>query len=245
MAGRVEGRRCLVTGAAQGLGRTFCVALAREGALVAGLDVADLAATRAEVGERFVPVTADVTDPPSVQAAIAGLDERLGGIDVLVNNAGVYPVVPFEETSFAQWRQVMSVNLDGAFLVTRAALPALRRSAAGRIVNVASAVVWLGPPGMVAYTASKAGLIGLTRSLAAELGADGVTVNAITPGLIATDTAVRTGVTDDLARVVANQAVPRPQEPDDLISALLFLVDPASSFVTGAALNVDGGFAKH
>lgn len=245
MAGRVEGRRCLVTGAAQGLGRTFCVALAREGALVAGLDVADLAATRAEVGERFVPVTADVTDPPSVQAAIAGLDERLGGIDVLVNNAGVYPVVPFEETSFAQWRLVMSVNLDGAFLVTRAALPALRRSAAGRIVNVASAVVWLGPPGMVAYTASKAGLIGLTRSLAAELGADGVTVNAITPGLIATDTAVRTGVTDDLARVVANQAVPRPQEPDDLISALLFLVDPASSFVTGAALNVDGGFAKH
>ena len=85
----------------------------------------------------------------------------------------------------------------------------------------------------------------LTRSPAAELGADGVTVNAITPGLIATDTAVRTGVTDDLARVVANQAVPRPQEPDDLISALLFLVDPASSFVTGAALNVDGGFAKH
>ena len=245
MAGRVEGRRCLVTGAAQGLGRTFCVALAREGALVAGLDVADLADTRAEVGERFVPVTADVTDPPSVQAAIAGLAERLGGIDVLVNNAGVYPVVPFEETSFAQWRLVMSVNLDGAFLVTRAALPALRRSAAGRIVNVASAVVWLGPPGMVAYTASKAGLIGLTRSLAAELGADGVTVNAITPGLIATDTAVRTGVTDDLARVVANQAVPRPQEPDDLISALLFLVDPASSFVTGAALNVDGGFAKH
>ena len=157
MAGRVEGRRCLVTGAAQGLGRTFCVALAREGALVAGLDVADLADTRAEVGERFVPVTADVTDPPSVQAAIAGLAERLGGIDVLVNNAGVYPVVPFEETSFAQWRQVMSVNLDGAFLVTRAALPALRRSAAGRIVNVASAVVWLGPPGMVAYTARRPG----------------------------------------------------------------------------------------
>jgi 3-oxoacyl-[acyl-carrier protein] reductase len=255
VAGRVSGRRCLVTGAANGLGRAFCVALAREGGLVAGLDVADLTDTAAEVSaavssgsgvaENFVPVGADVTSLESVNQALQLVDARLGGLDILVNNAGVYPVVPFEETSYQQWRQVMAVNLDGTFLVTRAALPALRRSSAGRIVNVASAVVWLGPPGMVAYTASKAGLIGFTRSLASELGPSGITVNAITPGMIPTDTAVRTGVTADLERVVAAQAVPRAEQPEDLISTLLFLVDEASGFVTGSAVNVDGGFAKH
>jgi 3-oxoacyl-[acyl-carrier protein] reductase len=248
MGGRVEGRRCLVTGAAHGLGRRFCVALAREGGLVAGLDLESPAETAAEVealGGRFVPVIADVTSPESVQAALADLPARLGGLDILVNNAGIYPVVLFADTSYQRWRQVMAVNLDGPFLVTRAVLPALLASTAGRIVNVASAVVWLGPPGMVAYTASKSGLIGFTRSLAAELGPSGVTVNAITPGMIATETAVRTGVTADLDRVVSNQAIPRPQQPDDLISSLLFLVDEASGFVTGSAVNADGGFAKH
>ena len=246
--GRIEGRRCLVTGAAHGLGRAFCVALAREGGLVAGLDLDDPAETGAAVeavGGRFVPVVADVSSPESVDEALAGLPDRLGGLDILVNNAGIYPVVPFAETSYERWRQVLAVNLDGPFLVTRAVLPALLRSGAGRIVNVASAVVWLGPPGMVAYTASKSGLIGFTRSLAAELGPSGVTVNAITPGMIATDTAVRTGVTAGLDAVVASQAIPRPQQPEDLISALLFLVDETSGFITGAAVNVDGGFAKH
>jgi 3-oxoacyl-[acyl-carrier protein] reductase len=215
--------------------------------VVAGLDIDDLTETAAAVtavGARFVPVSVDVTAPESV-AGLSGLADQLGGLDILVNNAGIYPVVPFEETSYERWRQVMAVNLDGPFLVTRAVLPALLQSSAGRIVNVASAVVWLGPAGMVAYTASKSGLIGFTRSLASELGPRGVTVNAITPGMIATETAVRTGVTDGLDRVVAAQAVPRPQQPDDLISALLFLVEEGSGFVTGAALNVDGGFAKH
>ena len=247
MTGRIQGRRCLVTGAAHGLGQAFCVALGREGGVVAGLDIDDLTETAAAVkavGGSFVPVSVDVTAPESV-AGLSGLADQLGGLDILVNNAGIYPVVPFEETSYERWRQVMAVNLDGPFLVTRAVLPALLQSDAGRIVNVASAVVWLGPAGMVAYTASKSGLIGFTRSLASELGPRGVTVNAITPGMIATETAVRTGVTAGLDRVVASQAVPRPQQPDDLISALLFLVEPGSGFVTGAAINVDGGFAKH
>ena len=244
----MDGRRCLVTGAAAGLGQVFCTALAAEGAIVAGLDVAPLdgtAAAVAEAGGSFDAVTADVTSPDQVRTAVAEAIARLDGLDVLVNNAGIYPAVPFAETTHALWRRIMAVNLDGAFLVTQAALPALKRSEAGRVVNIASAVVWLGPPGMVAYTASKAGLVGFTRALAGELGPDGVTVNAITPGMIPTDTAVRTGVTADLDRVVASQAVPRAQRPDDLVTTLLYLADARSGFVTGAAINVDGGFAKH
>src|SRR4051794_15938044 len=160
MTGRVEGRRCLVTGAARGLGRTFCAALAAEGGSIAGLDVDDLEETAAHVqaaGGTFAAIQADITDTDDVTRAMAETVERLGGLDILVNNAGIYPLVPFEETTYEQWRRVMSVNLDGLFLVTSAALPHLRASRAARIVNIASAVVWLGPPGMVAYTASKAG----------------------------------------------------------------------------------------
>ncbi|MEQ6903340.1 SDR family NAD(P)-dependent oxidoreductase [Nocardioides sp. YIM 152588] len=248
MTGRLEGRRCLVTGAAGGLGRTFCSALAAEGARVAGLDLADLGGTGdavAAAGGRLTAVRADVTDPEQVQDAVDSAAAGLGGLDTVVNNAGVYPLVPFEATDFAQWRRIMAVNLDGLFLVTRAALPHLRRAPFGRIVNVASAVVWLGPPGMVAYTASKSGMVGFTRALASELGPEGITVNAMTPGMIATETAVATGVTRDLDRVVGGQAVPRAERPEDLVSTLLFLVDEGSSFVTGSAVNVDGGFAKH
>jgi NAD(P)-dependent dehydrogenase (short-subunit alcohol dehydrogenase family) len=248
VTGRTEGRRCLVTGAARGLGRTFCTALTAEGGSVAGLDIDNLDATREDVqraGGTFTAVRADVTRPDQVVRGVAQAVEALGGLDILVNNAGVYPVLPFEQTTFAEWRHIMSVNLDGTFLVTSAALPHLLASRAGRIVNVASAVVWLGPPGMVAYTASKSGIIGFTRALASELGPTGITVNAMTPGMIPTQTAVETGVTKGLDAVVAGQAVPRAQEPEDLVSTLLFLVDEASAFVTGSAINVDGGFAKH
>jgi NAD(P)-dependent dehydrogenase (short-subunit alcohol dehydrogenase family) len=248
VTGRVEGRRCLVTGAAQGLGRTFCAALAAEGAAIAGLDIADLDGTATEVqaaGGTFAAIQADITRPDEVAPAISEAVERLGGLDILVNNAGIYPLVPFEQTTYDLWRRVMSVNLDGLFLVTSAALPHLRKSRAARIVNIASAAVWLGPPGMVAYTASKAGVIGFTRALASELGPTGITVNAMTPGMIPTKTAIDTGVTVDLERVVSGQAIARAEQPEDLISTLLFLVDEGSSFVTGSAINVDGGFAKH
>jgi len=237
-------RTALITGAAGGLGRVFAAALAGRGITVAGIDIADAgpaADAVAAAGGRFTGITADITDPEVAAVAVAEAAERLGGIDILVNNAGIYPLLPFAQTTPARWRQVMSLNLDGLFYVTSAALPWLLESPAGRIVNIASAVVWLGPPGMVAYTASKGGMIGFTRAL----GPAGVTVNAITPSMIATETAVATGVTSDLDRVVAGQAVPRPQQPEDLVSTLLYLCDERSSFVTGAAINVDGGHAKH
>jgi 3-oxoacyl-[acyl-carrier protein] reductase len=241
-------RVAVVTGAANGLGAAFCAGLAQAGIAVAGLDIADQSATAQLVdsaGGRFLAVHADVTDPARMMAAATEVADTLGGIDICVSNAGVYPVVPFEETTVDEWRRVMAINVDGTFYLTHAVLPYLKQSAAGRIVLIASAVVWLGVPGMVAYTASKSALIGFTRALASELGPTGITVNAITPSMIATETAVRTNVTRDLDRVVAGQAIGRAQRPEDLLSTLLYLCDPASSFVTGSAINVDGGHAKH
>jgi 3-oxoacyl-[acyl-carrier protein] reductase len=238
-------RVAVVSGAANGLGRVFSVALAAEGIAVVGVDVADLSVTEKKIipnGGRFLPIT---TDPEQMQQAARHAAAELGGIDICVCNAGVYPVIPFEDTTVEDWRRIMSVNLDGTFYLTRAVLPYLKRSAAGRIVLIASAVVWLGPPGMVAYTASKAALIGYARALASELGPFGITVNAITPSMIPTETAISTGVTRSLDRVVAGQAIGRAQQPEDLVSTLLYLCDPASAFVTGSAINVDGGFAKH
>jgi NAD(P)-dependent dehydrogenase (short-subunit alcohol dehydrogenase family) len=247
MAGRVANRVAVVTGAAGGLGRAFCIALAREGATVVGVDIAALEPVADAVeaaGGRFVALSSDIT----VEAECSYLSNavvELGGADILVNNAGIFPVIAFAETTLHDWRRIHALNVEGTFLVTRALLPAMIAKGWGRIVNIASAVVWLGPPGMVAYTASKAALIGMTRALASELGPTGVTVNAITPGLTRTQTALTTAVNEQFPHVVANQAVDRAEEADDLVSTLLYICDPGSAFLTGQAINVDGGFAKH
>jgi 3-oxoacyl-[acyl-carrier protein] reductase len=245
-------RIALVTGAARGLGQEFVCGLTAAGYRVAGLDIADLADTQrrlggnGEAGGRFLPVPADVTDPGSVGAAVRTIVDQLGGLHIVVNNAGMYPPIRFEDTTLAQWRRIMRLNLDGPFLVTRAALPHLRAAGWGRIVNITSAVVFLGPPELVAYTTSKAGLVGFTRALATELGPDGITVNAIAPGLTRTQTAAATtGADGGFERVRALQCVPRTEEPADLVSTLLYICAEGSGFLTGQTINVDGGSAKH
>ena len=249
MTGRVSGRTAVVTGAAGGLGAEFCVALAGEGAAyVVGVDVAGQDETRERVeqaGGRFIDLTADITSEEECTAVATGVRELTGGATILVNNAGVFPVIPFLETTLEEWRRIHSLNVEGTFLMTRALLPQLLEAGWGRVVNVASAVVFLGPPGMVAYTASKSALIGMTRALATEIGDSGVTVNAITPGLTRTQTALSTAVNEQFPHVVSSQAVPRAEEPADLTSVLLFLCDEGSAFVTGQTVNVDGGYAKH
>jgi NAD(P)-dependent dehydrogenase (short-subunit alcohol dehydrogenase family) len=248
VTGRAAGRVAVVTGAAAGLGRVFCCALAAEGAVVAGLDIADMTAVAEEVtaaGGTFVPVVCDITDADAVATAAGQVRTALGTASILVNNAGIYPLLPFAETDFATWRRVHGLNVDGTFLVTKAFLPGMLELGWGRVVNIVSAVVFLGPPGMVAYTASKSALVGMTRSLASEIGASGVTVNAIAPGLTRTATAMNSAVAADLPRVVDSQAIPRAEEPEDLVSTLLYVCDEGSAFLTGQTINVDGGFAKH
>lgn len=248
MACRVQGRVAVVTGAAGGLGRAFCAGLAAEGATVVGVDIADQSGTAAavhEAGGTYVPITADLTDEAKVAALPAEIERHAGRASIVVNNAGVFPVIPFADTTLADWRRIHTLNVEGTFLVTRALLPQLLAQGWGRVVMIASAVVWLGPPGMVAYTASKAALIGMTRALASELGGSGVTVNAITPGLTRTETALHSAVNEQFEHVVANQAVPRAEEAADLVSTLLYVCDEGSAFLTGQAINVDGGYAKH
>lgn len=230
----------MVTGAAGGLGQAFAAALTGEGATVLGVDIADQGPAR----DGFVPVTADVTSEADC-ARIAATAAEHGGAHIVVNNAGIFPVIAFAETTLADWRRIHAVNVEGAFLTTRALLPQLRAAGWGRIVTISSGVVWLGPPGMVAYTASKAALIGMTRALASELGDTGVTVNAITPGLVRTRTALTTAVNEQFGHVVGNQAIPRAEEPADLASTLLYLCDEGTGFLTGQSINVDGGYAKH
>lgn len=237
---RFDGLTAVVTGSAQGLGQVFATALASSGARVAGFDLADQGSTTALIGPSFVPFAVDVTDSDQVHRAVAAVGEA----QILVNNAGIYPPIPFEETSVADLRRILRVNVEGPFLVTQALLPCLRRAGWGRIVNIASAAVFAGPPDIVAYTASKAALIGLTRSLATLLGPENITVNAIAPGLTRTETATRsTGADGGFERVVATQRVPRVAEPADLVSTLLYVCDPGSAFLTGQTINVDGGAA--
>lgn len=237
-------RVAVVTGAAQGLGQEFAAALAGAGARVAGFDVADQSETASRIGDSFVPYSVDVTDAQARQGAVDHVAETLGGLHILVNNAGIYPPIPFEETTSEDLRRILSLNVEAPFHLTQAALPAMRAGGWGRIVNLASGAVFVGPPDIVAYTASKSAVVGLTRSLATLLGGDNITVNTIAPGLVRTTTAERsTGADGGFERIRGLQRVPRTPEPEDLVSSLLYVCDPGSGFLTGQTLNVDGGAA--
>lgn len=212
---------------------------------IAVADVAGADATRAIVeaeGRKFFSAVVDVTPPDSdstLQFA-AAVEGALPPVTALVNNAGIYPWKSFEDTDFATWKKVLSVNVDGPFLMTKAFLPGMKARKFGRIVNVASTTFWLNAPQMTAYIASKGGVIGFTRALASEIGADGVTANVIAPGL--TNTATMRGVNEDIYEYLPKQqAIPRVIEPEDLVGVVSFLCSKDSGFVTGQTIATDGG----
>ena len=177
-------------------------------------------------------------------AARATVVDAFGRVDVLVNNAAIFSTLvmrPFEEIESTEWDRVMAVNVRGAFLCVRAFGPDLRSAEHGRVVNLSSGAVLLGRPGYLHYVASKSALIGMTRSLARELGADGVTVNAIAPGSTETEVPRATVTAADVAAIVGGQAIKRRQKASDLVGVVAFLADETSDFVTGQTLVVDGG----
>jgi NAD(P)-dependent dehydrogenase (short-subunit alcohol dehydrogenase family) len=236
---RLRGRRVVITGAASGIGRSTARLFAQEGAAVGLLDRNATALDEAVENTGGHGIQVDITDEASVAAAIDSAAAALGGIDGVVNAAGIMFRGTMSEVPADAWRHVLEVNLTGTYIVTRACLPWLLRESSATIVNIASAQGLLpNAPGYTAYAASKGGVINLSKALAAEL-APKIRVNAICPGM--TDTAMADGHRNN----VTSYALKRLADPLEIARAILFLTSTESSFVTGTALAADGGRAFH
>jgi len=237
----------IVTGGARGIGREIALLLARQGADVAIFDVNEptLSATTQELealGRRALGLLVDVTDASAVDEAVAKVLDKLGRIDILVNNAGVTQDGLIVRMDEAQWDRVLDINLKGTYLCIRAVAKVMLRSRRGRIVSIASIVGLIGNAGQANYAASKAGIIGLTKSVAKELASRGVTCNAVAPGFIKTEMTER--LPEEVKRRLAEQ-IPMATlgEPLDVAQAVGFLVSDAARYITGQVLVVDGGLA--
>jgi NAD(P)-dependent dehydrogenase (short-subunit alcohol dehydrogenase family) len=230
------------------MGLEISKTLAEDGADVAILDLADATdavKTVEALGRRGVGIECDVTDVDSVAAASKAVADQLGTASILVNNVGIYPYTSFAEMDLALWRKVMAINLDSAFIVSKAFVPGMCEQKWGRVINIASNTVHGGDyPNYVHYITSKAGLIGFTRSLASELGPDEVTVNGIAPGLTQTKNMSESRPADVFDEVAQTQSIKRPQQPDDVAGAVSFLASESAGFITGQTIPVDGGFAR-
>lgn len=240
------GRVVIVTGGGQGIGRVLVEALAAMRAIPIAADINALAAedaAKAAPGEAMA-VQVDVADESSVNAMVDAVVTRYGRIDGLVNNAALFSTLkmqPFEEIALPDWERVMQVNITGPFICARAVAPHMRANRFGRIINVSSGAVTLGRPNYLHYTTSKAALIGMTRSMARELGPHGITVNSVLPGSVETGIPRETVNPASSSAIVGLQCIPRRQVPEDLTGTMAFLLSEASGFVTGQSLTVDGG----
>ncbi|MDE0171460.1 MAG: SDR family oxidoreductase [bacterium] len=249
--GMLDGQVVIVTGGAGGIGSAYCRGLAAEGAYLVVADLVDgseMAAEAEELGAKAISVRVDVSDVASTEAMAAATVDAFGRIDALVNNAAFYLALtqgPMEEISPDEWDLCFEVNVKGSWLCARAVVPTMRAQKSGKIVNIASMTVNDGTPGFLHYVASKAAIWGLTRSLARELGDDGISVNTLTPDYIPHDAeyAAKQPHVDGL--ITARRAFKRTQVPDDMVGTLLYLVSPWSDFVTGQNIWVNGGSGFH
>ncbi len=250
---RFAGQTVVITGAAGGLGSAMASAFAAEGAVVAIVDLPDSpgAKVASDINAAGGPGEAlfapcDLADLAAARELIDDIAARRDGVDVLVNNAAIYPRKEVSDYSTADWLAVQRVNVDAAFVCAQAALPGMRQNGTGRIINVSSITFFGGTPFLTPYVASKGALVGLTRALARECGADGITVNTVAPGAFPT---AAEAIHPDLPAynqfILDQQAVKRRGEPADIAHAVLFLAAPQASFITGQLLCVDGGWVMH
>ena len=249
-------RRALITGGASGFGLSTAKALLTQGAQVAIADIDEEklhAAAKELNNDQILPLRLDVTSPASVQQTVTACDERFGGLDALINSAGVIHFGPLEETTEADWDRVIDIDLKGVFLCCQAAAPLLRQSGQhGRIVNIGSDVSKIGCALIASYCAAKFGVVGLTKALAGELAPDGVTVNCVCPVGVSTTGMGQdvlaykhqaTGANNEAILAATAVDIPLGRNPtqEDIVNAILFFLAEESSFLTGVALDVDGG----
>jgi pyridoxal 4-dehydrogenase len=243
----LSGKTALVSGAAQGIGRAIAERLTQGGARVViadrDEDAARAAAQQIKGGAIALPV--DISAPASVATLFEAAEQLAPRLDILVNNAAIVPFVPWDKVDLAHWNAIISVNLTGTFLMCRAGSDLMRKQGtAGRIINVSSNSFLAGTPNMAAYVASKGGVLGLTRALATELGAYRITVNAIMPGLVASEGVMASPHKENFGFVEMLQAVKGHGQPRDIAPAVAFLASDEAHWITGQALNIDGGMLR-
>lgn len=253
---RLKNKVAIVTGGARGLGRVFAMRLAEEGAKVMVMNIVanqrdedDLKETVRLIkglGSEVISFVADVTSEEETKAMAKAAFDKFGRIDILVNDAAIYGGLkrkPFYEVDLKEWDLVMTVNVKGAFLASRAVFPYMKEQGYGKIVSISSETFFTGSTGIPHYVASKGGLIALTRALAGELGPHNICINSVAPGF--TDTEASRGLADVTKYDTSRTPLGRLQEPGDLAGAVLFLASPESDFITGQTLLVDGGRCMH
>lgn len=248
----VKDRVVVITGSGQGIGREFARQFAAAGAaaVVADLSVGNAGSVADEIiaaGGKALPLAVDVSDRESVDAMVAATVEEFGRVDVLINNASIFSNLtkrPFDEIPTEEWRKVVDVNVNGTFFCTAAVVKHMRERKFGRVINISSASVHRGTRNYLHYVTSKSAVIGMTNSLAREVGADGITVNCIRPGTVATEVAERVAsLTPEIRqRNIDLQCIPRTIVPSDLVGLAMFLATPAASFITGQTIACDGGY---
>ena len=247
----LQNKIALVTGAAQGIGEHVAREFCREGATVILTDVdatrleSTCAAIRAAGGDAH-PMPLDVCDRPQIRAVVPTLIERFGRIDILVNNAGAYPRCDFRDMTDEQWDQIVDLNLNGVYNCTRAVVPGMIERQDGVIVNISSVTFLVGMANLTHYISAKGGVVGFTRSLARDLGRDGIRVNCISPGAVATESEAAIYQPGEVeARILPLQSLQRRILPVDIARVAVFLASSYSAGMTGQMVNVDGGWAMY
>jgi pyridoxal 4-dehydrogenase len=242
---KLQDRVAIVTGAAQGIGKAVADKLAAEGADVVAVDLNGEGAERTAAGFGGAAVQADISQPDDVRRIVDETLSRHGKVDVLANVAAIVPFTPWDEITFDEWRRIMSVNLDGLFLMMKAIEKPMREAGYGRIVNVTSNVILAGTPNLAHYVASKGGVWAFTRAAARELGQYGITVNSVAPGLTETEGVLASRHAEAFEFVQMLQCIPRRGEAADIAPSVAFLASEEAGWVTGQLLVADAGMTHN